>query len=60
MPRIVGANGLDVLQTWVDASYATHHNMKGHTGGLISMGSVIVLTMECTNLTTLTYDEGCY
>ena len=27
-----------ILQTWVDTSYATHHDMGGHTGGLMSMG----------------------
>lgn len=31
MPSIIVANGFEVLQTWVDASYATHHNMRGHT-----------------------------
>ena len=30
IPRIFGA-------TWVDASYATHNDMKGHTGGAMSM-----------------------
>ena len=37
MPRIIGANGLDLLETYVDASYAVHHDMRGHTGGLIIM-----------------------
>ena len=38
MPRIIGANGLDVLQTWVDAAYATHHDIRGHTRGSMSLG----------------------
>ena len=38
LARTIGANGMDILQTWVDASYATHHDMRGHTGGLMSMG----------------------
>lgn len=39
MPRIIGATGgMDILRTWVDASYATHSDMKGHTGGAMSMG----------------------
>ena len=33
MPRIIGAGGLDILQTYVDASYAVHNDMKSHTGG---------------------------
>ena len=28
---------MNILQTWVGASYATHHDMRGHTGGLMSM-----------------------
>ena len=42
MPRIIGANGMKVLQTWVDASYAIHHDMRGHIGGVMSMGRGIV------------------
>ena len=42
LPRIIGANGLGMLQTWVDASYATHHDMRGHTGGSMSMGQGII------------------
>ena len=26
------------LYTWIDAAYAVHNNMRGHTGGAISMG----------------------
>ena len=37
MPSILGANGLEVLQTWVDASYAVHRDMKSHTGGVMSL-----------------------
>jgi hypothetical protein len=42
MPRIIGSNGMDMLHTWVDASYATHNDMKGHTGGAMSMGTGLV------------------
>ena len=38
MPRILQANDLTVLQTWVDASYAVHADMKSHTGGCMSFG----------------------
>jgi len=39
MPRKIGVDNLDVLHTWVDASYAIHEDMKGHTGGVTSMGT---------------------
>ena len=26
------------MHTWVDASYATHQDMRGHTGGVTSLG----------------------
>ena len=42
MPRIIGAGGMDVMQTYVDASYAIHMDMKGHTGGLMTMGRGII------------------
>ena len=38
MPRIIGALSLTSLMTYVDASYGVHHDMRGHTGGLITMG----------------------
>ena len=38
MTRIMGMDGLRYLQTWVDASYAVHRDMLGHTGGVISLG----------------------
>ena len=34
----LGMNGIDLLETWIDASYAIHQDMKSHTGGMISMG----------------------
>ena len=36
--RIIGANGLNDLLTWVDAAYAVHPNMRSHTGGCMSFG----------------------
>ena len=35
---IIGAKTLTDLYTWIDAAYAIHNNMRGHTGGAISMG----------------------
>ena len=36
-------NDTRYLQTWIDASYATHRNMRGYTGGIISMGKGAVI-----------------
>jgi len=30
--------GLTFMKTWVDASYAVHPNMRGHTGGCLALG----------------------
>ena len=38
LPLILRADVVNVLKWWLDASYATHDNMRGHTGGTISMG----------------------
>ena len=38
LPLILGATDLSTLYTWVDASYATHHDMRSHTGGVVSFG----------------------
>ena len=34
----LGMNGIDILEIFIDASYAIHQDMKSHTGGMISMG----------------------
>ena len=36
-PKIIGAEDLGILQTWVDASYAIHPGMRSHTGAVISL-----------------------
>jgi len=38
MPLILSANGSHILKWWVDASFAVHPNMRGHSGGGFSMG----------------------
>ena len=38
MPRIIGADSLSIVQSWADASYAIHMDMKSHTGGTTSFG----------------------
>jgi Reverse transcriptase (RNA-dependent DNA polymerase) len=32
------SDGSGIIRWWVDASYAVHPDMKGHTGGTLSMG----------------------
>ncbi len=39
----VGADDLGRFRTWVDASYATHQDMKSHTGGAMSFGRGVIL-----------------
>jgi hypothetical protein len=38
MPLILSANGSNILKWWVDASLAVHPNMRGHSGGGLSLG----------------------
>jgi len=41
MPRILGADSMVNLLTWVDASYAVHDDMKIHTGGCMLFSIII-------------------
>eukprot|EP00980_Cylindrotheca_fusiformis_P025669 scaffold14401_cov140-Cylindrotheca_fusiformis.AAC.2 len=38
MPLTLSIDNLCVVKTWVDAAFATHDDMRSHTGGIISMG----------------------
>jgi hypothetical protein len=38
MPLILITNGSGILKWWVDASFAVHPNMRGHSGGGLSLG----------------------
>jgi hypothetical protein len=38
LPLILSANGSGILKWWIDASFAVHPNMRGHTGGGLSLG----------------------
>jgi hypothetical protein len=38
LPLILSASGSGILKWWIDASFAVHPNMRGHTGGGLSMG----------------------
>jgi hypothetical protein len=39
LPLILAANGTGVLSWYVDSSFAVHPDMKGHTGGAMTMGT---------------------
>ena len=34
MPMIIVANGMDIMETYVDDSYAVHHDMRGRSVGI--------------------------
>ena len=36
--RIIGADSLTSIYTWIDGAYAIHPNMRSHTGGCMSLG----------------------
>ena len=38
LPLMLGADDIQTMYTFVDASYAVHDNMKSHTGGVITFG----------------------
>jgi hypothetical protein len=38
MPLILSANGSGILKWWLDASFTVHTNMRGHSGGGLSLG----------------------
>jgi hypothetical protein len=35
----LSADNLNIIKWWVDASYGVHHDMRSHTGGVMSMGT---------------------
>ena len=38
LPLILSADGSGILKWWVDASFAVHPNMRGHSSGGLSLG----------------------
>jgi hypothetical protein len=38
LPLILRADRLNIINWWVDASFATHDNCRGHTGATMSLG----------------------
>ena len=42
MCLVLGKDNMDRVRWWIDASYAVHPNMHGHTGATMSMGNGLV------------------
>jgi len=38
LPLILSADGSGILKWWIDAAFAVHPNMRGHSGGGLSLG----------------------
>ena len=60
MPLILGANITGVLNWYVDASFAVHANMRGHTGGGLTLGRgflIVTSTKQKLNTRSLTESE---
>ena len=36
--HLTAEKGVPVIKWWVDASYAVHHDMKSHSGAVLSLG----------------------
>jgi hypothetical protein len=39
IPLVLRDESLNIVKWWVDASYTTHGECRGHTGATISMGT---------------------
>jgi hypothetical protein len=60
MPLILSANDRYILKWWVDASFAVHPNLRGHSGGGLSLGrgfSVVGSTKQKLNTRSSTEAE---
>jgi hypothetical protein len=44
LPLILSADGSGIVKWWVDGSFGVHPNMRGHTGGGLSMGRGFPIT----------------
>ena len=59
LPLILGANGTGVLSWYVEASFAVHPDMRGHTGGTMTMGRGFPLDKSTKHkLNTCSSTEG--
>ena len=44
MCLVLGKDSMDSVRWWIDASYAVHPDMRGHTGATMSMGNGLVFS----------------
>jgi hypothetical protein len=60
LPLILSANKSGILKWWIDGSFAVHPNMRGHTGGGLSMGTgfpIVTSTKQKLNTRSSTESE---
>jgi len=60
LPLVLGARNTGVLHWYVDASFAVHPNMQGHTGGVLTLGTgapVVTSTKQKLNMRSSTICE---
>ena len=43
----LSVDNFNSVKWWVDASYATHHNSRSHTGGTMTMGKGSIFSTSC-------------
>jgi len=59
LPLTLEANGTHVLKSWVDASFAVHHDMRSQTGAAISLGKGAVYSSStCQKINTKSSTES--
>ena len=60
LPLILRANGSGIVKWWIDGSFGVHPNMRGHTGGGLSMGTgfpIVTSTKQKLNTRSSTESE---
>ena len=59
VPLTLEADDLQLVHWWIDGAFATHHDMRSHTGGAMSLGKgVIYGTSTQQKLTTRSSTEA--
>ena len=53
-----GEEGCPVIKWWVDASYRVHHNMRSHSGAVMSLGSRAVYSKSLKKIMILILENG--
>ena len=46
LPLILGSDDTGTIYWYVDASFAVHHNMRSHTGGMMTFGTGAAISMS--------------